>query len=196
MGNYNENVMTTAESATDPSAGDERAGLAAGALEGARHPRFQPERRHVPLARAGGRARPPRGLGRVGLPLLRALAFLAVDERAFLTYDWDEDGSLVVRGRLVPEDGALFLRALEAGRDAAWEPRQLELLHECGSAEPPIELEGDDAEADQLSGRAVPTAEPPASWSLSATSKPCPAMADLFGGQAARSCGLTIQPAG
>src|ERR687896_128008 len=57
----------------------------------------------------------------------------ALAEAAHLGYCWDEDGSLVVRGRLAPEDGALFLRALEAARDLlrerAWE-------EERGSAEP------------------------------------------------------------
>ena len=38
-----------------------------------------------------------------------------------LSYYWDDDGSLVVRGRLAPEDGALFLKALEAGRETALE---------------------------------------------------------------------------
>lgn len=33
----------------------------------------------------------------------------------FLSCEWDEDGSLRIRGRLAPEDGALFLRAIEAG---------------------------------------------------------------------------------
>jgi hypothetical protein len=46
---------------------------------------------------------------------------------------WDEDGSLVVHGRLAPEDGALFLRAIEAGRDRLRERRWEE---ERGSAEP------------------------------------------------------------
>ena len=36
---------------------------------------------------------------------------------AYVVYHWDEDGSLYIQGRLTPEDGALFLRALEAGRD-------------------------------------------------------------------------------
>jgi Domain of unknown function (DUF222) len=36
----------------------------------------------------------------------------------FLSCEWDEDGSLRVRGRLAPEDGALFLKAIEHGRDA------------------------------------------------------------------------------
>src|SRR5262249_5254564 len=41
-----------------------------------------------------------------------------------LTYYWDEDGSLIVRGRLAPEDGALFLKALEAGRKKLWDERR------------------------------------------------------------------------
>jgi Domain of unknown function (DUF222)/HNH endonuclease len=36
---------------------------------------------------------------------------------AYVGYTWEEDGSLVLRARLAPEDGALFLRALEAARD-------------------------------------------------------------------------------
>ena len=49
----------------------------------------------------------------------------------------DEDGSLIVRGRLSPEDGALFLKALEAGKEAIHER---EVAHQVcaqgGSAEP------------------------------------------------------------
>jgi hypothetical protein len=51
----------------------------------------------------------------------------AVQEAAYLDWYWDDDGSLVVRGRLAPEDGAVLLEALEAGH-AALRPR--------GSAEP------------------------------------------------------------
>jgi hypothetical protein len=51
----------------------------------------------------------------------------AVQAAAYLDWYWDEDGSLVVRGRLAPEDGAVLLQALEAGH-AALRPR--------GSAEP------------------------------------------------------------
>jgi len=43
---------------------------------------------------------------------------------AFFGYRWDEDGALFFRGRLAPEDGALLLRALEAGRDALREREQ------------------------------------------------------------------------
>ncbi|MCB9727159.1 MAG: DUF222 domain-containing protein [Deltaproteobacteria bacterium] len=34
-----------------------------------------------------------------------------------LSWWWDDDGSLVLKGRLSPEDGALLVRALEAARD-------------------------------------------------------------------------------
>ncbi|MBT8136169.1 MAG: HNH endonuclease [Gammaproteobacteria bacterium] len=40
-------------------------------------------------------------------------------EDRYCHYHWDDDGALVVRARLTPEQGALFLTALEAGREAA-----------------------------------------------------------------------------
>jgi hypothetical protein len=46
---------------------------------------------------------------------------------------WHDDGSLVVQGRLAPEDGALFLRALESARDSLWRQGREQ---ERGSAEP------------------------------------------------------------
>jgi hypothetical protein len=52
-----------------------------------------------------------------------------LQENAYLDASWDGDGSLVLRGRLAPEDGALFLRAIEAMRDGMWE-------RDRGSAEP------------------------------------------------------------
>jgi len=55
----------------------------------------------------------------------------------FLACEWDEDGSLIVRGRLAPEDGALFLKAIETGEEAIHER---EVAHAAcaqgGSAEP------------------------------------------------------------
>jgi hypothetical protein len=44
----------------------------------------------------------------------------ADDLHAFaqLGWSWAEEGSLIVRGRLAPEQGALFVRALEGARDA------------------------------------------------------------------------------
>src|SRR5438067_6204261 len=41
-------------------------------------------------------------------------------EREYLSTYWDEDGSLVLSGRLAPEEGARFLRGLEAARDPLW----------------------------------------------------------------------------
>lgn len=57
----------------------------------------------------------------------------AVQATADVDWYWDDDGSLVFRGRLAPEDGAVFLKALDAARDALWE-RQRDV--ERGSAEP------------------------------------------------------------
>jgi len=61
-------------------------------------------------------------------------------EREFLAWSWEEDGSLSVRGRLPAEDGALFLRALEASREALWREGRAdgedEGTPEGGSAEP------------------------------------------------------------
>jgi hypothetical protein len=42
---------------------------------------------------------------------------LSVQENAFFHSYWDEDGSLVLQGRLAPEDGAVFLQALDAARE-------------------------------------------------------------------------------
>jgi hypothetical protein len=60
-----------------------------------------------------------------------------VHEREYVASYWDEDGSLVIRGRLAPEEGALFLRALEAARDSLWARNNR--MDEGGSAEPPVE---------------------------------------------------------
>lgn len=57
----------------------------------------------------------------------------ALEDAAHVGYCWDEDGSLVVRARLAPEDGALLLRALEAARDRLQERAWAD---ERGSAEP------------------------------------------------------------
>jgi hypothetical protein len=43
---------------------------------------------------------------------------VAAHQDRFLSTEWDEDGSLCIRGRLAPEEGAVFLKALEAGREA------------------------------------------------------------------------------
>ena len=63
-----------------------------------------------------------------------------LQEAAYLDVSWSPDGSLVLHGRLAPEDGALFLRALDATRDALWEG-------EGGSAEPRPARQASRAEA-------------------------------------------------
>jgi 5-methylcytosine-specific restriction endonuclease McrA len=63
-----------------------------------------------------------------------------LEDAAHLDVSWDGDGSLVIRGRLAPEDGALLLRALEAMRDAMWE-------RDRGSAEPRPARQASRAEA-------------------------------------------------
>jgi hypothetical protein len=57
----------------------------------------------------------------------------AVEDLAYVGWSWEEDGALTLRARLAPEDGALFLRALEAARDLLQERASAE---ERGSAEP------------------------------------------------------------
>jgi hypothetical protein len=58
----------------------------------------------------------------------------ALQERAFFDFHWDEDGSLVLRGRLAPEDGAVFVQALDAAHAALQEGHVQEGT--SGSAEP------------------------------------------------------------
>src|SRR5919201_1275772 len=65
----------------------------------------------------------------------------AAQAAAYIGYCWDEDGSLLLQGRLAPEEGALFLRALEAARDLLRERAERDssaeaAVPECGSAEP------------------------------------------------------------
>ncbi len=70
-------------------------------------------------------------------------ANMAHEER-FLSYYWNHDGSLRLSGSLPAEEGALFLRALEAARDGLFEsgengsaePHQARESGENGSAEP------------------------------------------------------------
>jgi hypothetical protein len=58
----------------------------------------------------------------------------AVRAERDLEWEWDDDGSLLLRGRLPAEDGALLVKALEAGRDRLRERG----AGEGGSAEPQI----------------------------------------------------------
>lgn len=81
-----------------------------------------------------------------------------------LTWHRDDDGSLVVQGRLSPEDGAVVVKALEAAADVRSAERK------SGSAEPPLPKEGADGwgarNADALATMAEtllatgPTAQP------------------------------------
>ena len=57
----------------------------------------------------------------------------AAQAAAHFVWSWGDDGSLVFKGQLAPEDGAVFLQALNAAHDALRE-RQREV--EGGSAEP------------------------------------------------------------
>lgn len=67
---------------------------------------------------------------------------------SFVRYFWDEDdGCLRVEAKLAPEDGALFLRALEAARDALYERRLAD-----------AEEERDDAARERGGGSAGPLA--------------------------------------
>jgi hypothetical protein len=45
-------------------------------------------------------------------------------ERKFLSYFWQDDGSLALRARLAADDGAVVVRALDAGREALREQRR------------------------------------------------------------------------
>lgn len=66
----------------------------------------------------------------------------------FLSCEWDEDGSLCIRGRLTPDDGALFLKAIGAGRDAIREREEADSVEgQGGSAEPEPSQPVNDADA-------------------------------------------------
>jgi hypothetical protein len=60
----------------------------------------------------------------------------ATQAAAYVGYYWDDDGSLVLQGRLAPEDGALLLRALEAARDTLRERAECERRDSAEPAEP------------------------------------------------------------
>jgi len=79
----------------------------------------------------------------------------AAHRARFLAWEWDEDGSLCIRGRLAPVDGALFIKAIEAGREAIVEREQaIAVCSQGGSAEPEPGLSGDGA-AKALNGADV-----------------------------------------
>jgi hypothetical protein len=59
---------------------------------------------------------------------------------SYVRFFWDDDGSLRLDAKLPPDDGALFLRALEAARDSLHDLYRGEAAEEAedrGSAEPP-----------------------------------------------------------
>jgi Domain of unknown function (DUF222)/HNH endonuclease len=78
--------------------------------------------------------------------LVRAYRRIGTDEARdahegeYLAWSWEEDGSLSFRGRLASEDGALLLRALEAGRDRVW---RAQADDRSGPAGPPGRNEAD-----------------------------------------------------
>ena len=57
-------------------------------------------------------------------------------DKRFARWHWDDDGSLVVSARLSPEDGAVFLAALQAGRESTESDSAESLLPEARSAGP------------------------------------------------------------
>jgi len=66
----------------------------------------------------------------------------AAHRDCFLSWKWDEDGSLWIRGRLAPEDGALFLKAIETGRNQIREREEAASeASQGGSAEPKPDTE-------------------------------------------------------
>src|SRR5919201_87102 len=48
----------------------------------------------------------------------------AAQAAAYFVWSWGDDGSLVFKGQLAPDDGAVFLQALNAARDALREQQQ------------------------------------------------------------------------
>ena len=89
----------------------------------------------------------------------------------FLDWEWDDDGSLLLRGRLPAEDGALVVKALEAARDRLREPTAHDGDGECGSAEPPSADLADNPEEAELAH--VPRrATPMRSWRWPRRSSP------------------------
>jgi hypothetical protein len=85
--------------------------------------------------------------------------------RSYIDWHWDDDGSLCLNGRIPAEDGALFLRALEAAQDALHERRR---ANKEPDADPErTETENGSAEPDRSnphrigeSGSAEPSASP------------------------------------
>jgi len=122
----------------------------------------------------------------------------ASEERS-LSWMWDDDGSLIVRGRLPAEEGALFLNALQcARREIAEETRSV-------PAETPVEAEDLRAETPISPGKGgdVPAETPispgkgrgvPAETPVEAQVDPGQANADALALMAERSLTTTAAP--
>ncbi len=76
---------------------------------------------------------------------LRVYRRIAVDEARetheleFVSYHFDEDGSLYLRARLAAEDGTLLVKALDAARERVLERRREERAAAAGDADPHAE---------------------------------------------------------
>jgi hypothetical protein len=75
--------------------------------------------------------------------------------RRFLDYRYDDDGSLVVRGRLSPEDGAALLAALEAYRNDQPAPSPGDGVRDGAGPEPAEPAEQCSAEPSHAQDRAA-----------------------------------------
>lgn len=66
----------------------------------------------------------------------------AAHQGRFLSWEYDEDGSLLIRGRLAPEDGVALIKAIEAGEEAIRDREEATGgASQGGSAEPGSEME-------------------------------------------------------
>jgi hypothetical protein len=72
---------------------------------------------------------------------------LAAQETAYGLWFWDDDGSLIVRAKLPPEEGAALLKAIELARDDLRESRAPKTAFR-GSAEPQSGEESPDIASD------------------------------------------------
>jgi hypothetical protein len=56
----------------------------------------------------------------------------------YLAWAWEDDGTLSVRGRLAPDEGALFIEAIQQGRRVAWGDRGPAVVTGDGAPEPAV----------------------------------------------------------
>jgi uncharacterized protein DUF222/HNH endonuclease len=96
----------------------------------------------------------------------------ASHDRRYVAWEWDEDGSLVVRARLPAEDGALLVKALEAARDDLHErKRAQEPPAQAAASAPSPAATGRQADA---GGSAEPAAPASATQRDEAQAEPSP----------------------